>query len=273
MKMPLLHIAATAAQFPAILRIAGLALVLASSGFAATAPAPRVPAFPGAEGAGAVTPGGRGGRVIQVTSLADSGAGTLRAALEAAGPRIVVFKLSGIITLQSKLRVNHPFLTVAGQTAPGDGICIRGHTVEINASDVVLRHLRFRRGNLTDRDDALNARSSPGRIIIDHCSFSWGLDENVSIYRNMKSQPDGTEEKAPIEQITIQWSISSEALNRFRHAFGATWGGMRRFTTIFSRVIPPAIPASAGATTLIFATTSSLTGRTARLMAATPRLS
>jgi pectate lyase len=219
------RIAAVAVLCPAVLRIAGLMLVLGSSGLAATAPTPHVPAFPGAEGAGAVTVGGRCGRVIYVTSLADSGHGTLRAALEAAGPRIVIFKLSGIITLQSKLRVNHPFLTVAGQTAPGDGVCIRGHTVEINASDVVIRYLRFRRGNLTDRDDTLNARSSPGRIIIDHCSFSWGLDENVSIYRNMKSRPDGTEEKAPIEHITIQWSISSEALNHFRHAFGATWGG------------------------------------------------
>lgn len=187
--------------------------------------APAVPAFPGAEGAGALTPGGRGGRVIPVTNLADAGPGSLRAALEAAGPRIVVFEVSGIITLQSKLMVNHPFLTVAGQTAPGDGICIRGHTVEINASDVILRYLRFRRGNLTDRDDALNARSSPGRIIIDHCSFSWGLDENVSLYRYMKRLPNGKEEKKPIEDVTIQWCISSEALNAFDHAFGATWGG------------------------------------------------
>src|SRR5688500_10419053 len=159
--------------FPAILRIVGLALVLASGGNAAPASLkPLVPSFPGAGGEGAVTAGGRGGRVIFVTSLADSGPGTLRAALEAAEPRIVVLSTSGTITLNSKLRVNHPFLTVAGQTAPGDGVCIRGDTVEINASDVVIRYLRFRRGNLTDRDDALNARSSPGRLIIDHCSFS-----------------------------------------------------------------------------------------------------
>ncbi|HEX2100430.1 MAG TPA: hypothetical protein VHF69_07195, partial [Candidatus Synoicihabitans sp.] len=187
--------------------------------------APAVPAFPGAEGAGAITVGGRGGRVIPVTSLADSGPGTLRAALEAGGPRTVVFHVSGIITLASKLQVNHPFLTIAGQTAPGDGICVRGHTIELNASDIIIRHLRFRRGNLTDRDDALNARSSPGRIIIDHCSFSWGLDENVSLYRYMKPLPDGKEQKNPIEHVTIQWCISSEALNPFRHAFGATWGG------------------------------------------------
>ena len=184
-----------------------------------------VPAFPGAEGAGAVTVGGRGGRVIAVTSLADSGPGSLRAALETGGPRTIVFRVSGIITLESILRIEHPYVTVAGQTAPGDGICIRGHTIEINAPEVIIRYLRFRRGNLTSRDDALTARSSPGRIIIDHCSFSWGLDENVSIYRYMKPRPDGTWEKNPIENVTIQWSISSEALDLNNHAFGATWGG------------------------------------------------
>jgi pectate lyase len=209
----------------ALFAIVAFNALFAVSSPGASAARATVPAFPGAEGAGAVTGGGRGGRVIFVTSLADSGPGSFRAALEAGGPRIVVFEVSGIITLQSKLTVSHPFLTIAGQTAPGEGICIRGHTVELNASDIIIRYLRFRRGNLTDRDDALNARSSPGRIIIDHCSFSWGLDENVSIYRYMRPLPDGKESKQPIEQVTIQWSISSEALNTFRHAFGATWGG------------------------------------------------
>jgi pectate lyase len=211
----------TSRRFNYTLGLIAFAALVSGASFAA----PAVPAFPGAEGAGAVTVGGRGGRVIPVTNLADSGPGSLRAALEAAGPRTVVFHVSGIITLESKLQVNHPFLTVAGQSAPGDGICVRGHTVELNASDVIIRYLRFRRGNLTDRDDALNARSSPGRIIIDHCSFSWGLDENVSIYRYMRRRPDGKEDKLPIEHVTIQWSISSEALNPFKHAFGATWGG------------------------------------------------
>lgn len=185
-----------------------------------------MPAFPGAEGAGALTPGGRGGRVIAVTNLQDAGPGSFRAAVEAAGPRIVVFRVAGLITLQSPVVITHPFLTVAGQTAPGDGICIRGDTTTINASDVVIRHLRFRRGNLESRDDALNAVHSPGRIILDHCSFSWGLDENVSLYRYMRptGEPDRFE-KRPIENVTIQWCISSEALDLNHHAFGGTWGG------------------------------------------------
>jgi pectate lyase len=188
-------------------------------------PIPQVPAFPGAEGAGAITRGGRGGRVIAVTNLHDAGPGSLRAAVEAGGPRTVVFHVSGLITLQSPLLIEHPFITIAGQTAPGDGICIRGATTEINASEVIIRYLRFRRGDLAVNDDALNAHRSPGRIIIDHCSFSWGLDENVSVYRYMKRLPDGRDQKLPIENVTIQWSISSEALNPRNHAFGATWGG------------------------------------------------
>lgn len=184
-----------------------------------------IPAFPGAEGAGALTPGGRGGRVIEVTSLADGGPGSLRAAVETKGPRIVVFRVAGLITLETPLEINHSFLTVAGQTAPGDGICVRGQTTTINASDVIVRYLRFRRGNLVTRDDSFNAVHSPGNIILDHCSFSWGLDENVSLYRYMKPRPGGKEEKLPIEHLTIQWCISSEALNPHDHAFGATWGG------------------------------------------------
>lgn len=202
-----------------------VALLLAPAEVAAAAPV--VPAFPGAEGAGAVTRGGRGGRVIYVTNLQDRGPGSFRDAVEAAGPRIVVFAVSGRIELQSPVVIRHPFLTIAGQTAPGDGICISGDTTTIDASDVVIRYLRFRRGNLTRRDDALNAVHSPGRIIVDHCSFSWGLDENVSLYRYMKPDGKGGFEKRPIEDVTIQWCISSEALDLNNHAFGATWGGRR----------------------------------------------
>lgn len=198
-------------------------LVLAATTASAAAASP-LPAFPGAEGAGAFTPGGRGGRVLEVTQLGDAGPGSLRAALEAAGPRIVVFRTGGLITLTNRLRITEPFLTVAGQTAPGDGICIRGETVEINTHDVVLRYLRFRRGNLTRRDDALGGY--PVRnIILDHCSFSWGLDENVSLYRWIERTPDGREKKRPTENVTIQWCISSEALDLNNHAFGGTWGG------------------------------------------------
>lgn len=208
------------------LRLSALGLLLVS-GLVAATPRPQVPAFPGAEGAGAVTPGGRGGRVIYVTNLQDRGPGSFRDAVEAAGPRIVVFEVGGRIDLQSPVIIRHPFLTIAGQTAPGDGICISGDTTTIDASDVVIRYLRFRRGNLTSRDDALNAVHSPGRLIIDHCSFSWGLDENVSIYRYMKPDGKGGFEKLPIEDVTIQWCISSEALDLNNHAFGSTWGGRR----------------------------------------------
>lgn len=196
-------------------------MMLGVAAFAAERP---VPAFPGAEGFGAITRGGRGGRVIEVTNLADVGPGTFRAALEAAGPRTVVFRVAGLITLETPVKIAHPFITIAGQTAPGDGICVRGHTTEINTHEVIIRHLRFRRGNLRSRDDALGG--NPVRnIILDHCSFSWGLDENVSLYRWLKDLPDGKFEKLPTENVTIQWCISSEALNLNNHAFGATWGG------------------------------------------------
>jgi DUF1680 family protein len=183
-----------------------------------------IPAFPGAEGAGAGTPGGRGGKVIEVTNLNDSGPGSLREAIEADGPRIVVFRVSGIIELEKVLAISNPFITISGQTAPGDGICISGQTTEINTHDAVLRYLRFRRGNIKDRNDALGGYPV-GNIIIDHCSASWGLDENLSLYRYMKKMPDGSLKKTPTENVTIQWCISSEALDLNNHAFGGTWGG------------------------------------------------
>jgi pectate lyase len=201
-----------------------VALVMSALLTAASGADKQVPAFPGAEGYGAVTRGGRGGRVIEVTSLADKGPGTFRAALEAEGPRTVVFRVAGLITLETPVKIAHPFITIAGQTAPGDGICVRGHTTEINTHEVIIRHLRFRRGNLRSRDDALGGY--PVRnIILDHCSFSWGLDENISLYRWIEELPDGKILKHPAENVTIQWCISSEALNLNNHAFGGTWGG------------------------------------------------
>ncbi len=185
----------------------------------------RIPAFPGAEGGGAWTAGGRGGQVLVVTNLNDSGPGSLRAAVEAKGPRFIVFGVAGIITLEAPLAINNPFVTIAGQTAPGDGVCIRGHSTHINTHDVVLRYLRFRRGNLKQRDDALGG-NPVGNVIVDHVSASWGLDENLSLYRNMQRRGDGKpDEKLPVENLTIQWSISSEALDLNNHAFGGTWGG------------------------------------------------
>jgi hypothetical protein len=184
----------------------------------------KIPAFPGAEGAGAWTLGGRGGEVCAVTNLHDKGPGSLREAIEKKGPRIVVFRVAGIITLETPLEINNPFLTIAGQTAPGDGVCIRGQTTAINTHDVVIRYLRFRRGNLKSRDDALGGHPI-GNIIIDHVSASWGLDENLSLYRRVVRQPGGGIKKLPVENLTIQWCISSEALDLNNHAFGGTWGG------------------------------------------------
>jgi hypothetical protein len=183
-----------------------------------------IPAFPGAEGGGAWTLGGRGGRVFVVSNLNDSGPGSMREAVEAQGRRIVVFAVAGIITLESPLAIRNPYITLAGQTAPGDGVCIRGQTVEIDTHDVIVRYLRFRRGNLKVRDDALGGYPI-GNVIIDHVSASWGLDENLSMYRWMRSAPDGRQEKLPVENLTIQWCISSEALDLNNHAFGGTWGG------------------------------------------------
>src|SRR5712692_6968373 len=108
-----------------------------------------IPAFPGAEGFGSTTPGGRGGKVTFVTNLNDSGAGSLRAACEAEGPRIVIFRVSGLITLASPITVKSPYLTIAGQTAPGDGICLRNFTFNIATHDVVVRYLRSRLGDLS----------------------------------------------------------------------------------------------------------------------------
>ncbi|HXT12168.1 MAG TPA: polysaccharide lyase [Candidatus Angelobacter sp.] len=190
-------------------------------------PQAKVPAFPGAEGAGKFSFGGRGGKVYVVTSLADSGPGTFRQACEAAGPRIVVFNVAGIIHLKEPVNIEAPYITIDGHTAPGDGVCIAGESTLVDTHDVVIRYLRFRRGNtdVYDRDDSLGGNPI-GNIIVDHCSCSWGLDENLSMYRHIYERgTNGFGEKLPTVNITLQWNISSEALNTYNHAFGATWGG------------------------------------------------
>lgn len=190
-------------------------------------PQAKIPAFPGAMGGGAFSFGGRGGKVIVVTSLADNGPGTLREACETGGARIVVFNISGIIRLKTPISVRAPYITIAGQTAPGDGICVAGKTFSVDTHDVIIRHMRFRRGSteVGNRDDALGGNTI-GNIIYDHCSASWGLDENFSAYRHIFI-PDGTEKelKLPTVNITIQNCISSEALDVYNHAFGSTIGG------------------------------------------------
>lgn len=183
-----------------------------------------IPAFPGAWGGGMFTTGGRGGKVIAVTSLADSGPGTLREAIEAKGPRIIVFRVAGTIYLKSSLDFKNPDITIAGQSAPGDGICIAHDSLNLNTRNIILRHLRVRRG-LPGGQGSDNIGGYPeGQIIVDHCSVSWGRDENISLYRYFKTLPDGTQEKSATKNITIQWVISSEALGP-GHEFGGTWGG------------------------------------------------
>jgi len=192
---------------------------------AAAKAAGNIPAFPGAEGAGMYALGGRGGKVYEVLNTSDDpGPGSFRHACEAEGARIVVFRTAGILTLTKPLDINNPYITIAGQTAPGDGFCIRGQSVHINTHDVVIRHMRFRRGNLTDRDDALGGYPLRN-IIVDHCSASWGLDETLSLYRNMGDDPEGDPRKSVVRNLTIQWTIISEALDTFNHGFGGTWGG------------------------------------------------
>ena len=185
-----------------------------------------IPAFPGAWGGGMFTTGGRGGKVIAVTNLNNSGEGSLRAALEASGPRIVVFRVAGTIKIESDLNINNPDITIAGQSAPGDGICIAG-TFNINTYNVIVRHIRVRRGVPVGGQGDDNIGGNPfHHIIIDHCSTSWGMDENISLYRHMRPSLDGsTQIKDPSKNITIQWTISSEALDARHHAFGGTWGG------------------------------------------------
>ena len=173
-------------------------------------------AFPTAEGYGKYTVGGRAGRVYEVTTLEDDGPGSLREAVTAKGPRTVVFRVSGTIQLKRQLSIKHPYITIAGQTAPGDGICLRGYPLHIDADQVIIRYLRVRLGDETGTEaDAISARGHKN-IILDHVSASWSIDETMSIYH--------------CDSITVQWCIISESLFKSSHAkgahgFGGIWGG------------------------------------------------
>ena len=168
-------------------------------------------AFPSAEGHGKYTRGGRGGAVYQVTTLNDSGAGSLRAAVEAEGPRTVVFRVSGTIELESPLEIENPYITIAGQTAPGEGITIRDYPLQVGADEVIIRYLRLRQGDESgELTDALGGRYNE-HIIVDHVSASWGTDETLSFYHN--------------SHTTIQYCIISEAIGDGEgHKFGGIWG-------------------------------------------------
>lgn len=181
----------------------------------------QTPAFPGAEGHGRYTVGGRGGSVYRVTSLEDTNTpGTFRYAATRKGARTIVFDVAGTIYLTSELKISNDFITIAGQTAPGQGICIADYAVVLAANDVIIRYIRFRPGNKSaiEQDKEPDGLGGMDRknIIIDHCSVSWSVDECLSVYG--------------CENTTVQWSIISESLrssghSKGVHGYGGNWGG------------------------------------------------
>lgn len=171
-------------------------------------------AFPGAEGAGRFALGGRGGRVLRVTHLGDAGPGSLRAAVEADGPRTVIFDIGGVIRLASPLTIRRGRITIAGQTAPGGGITLRDHPLVVAADDVVIRHLRSRLGDESGVEaDAVSVERGR-RIILDHISASWSVDETLSVGSRYSPPERG------IYDVTVQWSLIAESLNASGHAKG-----------------------------------------------------
>lgn len=183
--------------------------------------------FPGAEGFGAYATGGRGGAVVEVTNLQDDGTGSLRDALRQYSdqPLTVVFKVAGIIELKSNLRITRSNLTIAGQTAPGDGICLKGNSVIINGAsgikgknngNIIIRYLRSRPGNNSKSGSYGIDIENVSNVIIDHCSFSWANEECAAVY--------------DVKNLTLQWCIISEGLHDAGHqkgkrAYGGVWGG------------------------------------------------
>lgn len=177
-------------------------------------------AFPDAEGYGKYTTGGRGGCVLTVTTLNDSGIGSFREAVERKGPRIVVFAVDGTIELKSPLRIDNDSITIAGQSAPGDGICLKDYPLIVNASNVIVRYIRVRVGDRHQLDsDAIGGgRYGQKNVILDHISVSWSIDECLSIYKT--------------ENLTVQWCLVTHSLNssvhtKGSHGFGGIWGGYK----------------------------------------------
>ncbi len=198
-------------------------------GMAHSAPAPAtakpVLAFPGAQGWAATTPGGRSGRIIRVTTLASEGPGSFREALEAKGPRIIVFEVGGVIDLDRKtIKVTEPFVTIAGQTAPSPGVTLIRGGMDVAAHDVVMQHIRIRPGEAGEpkksgwEEDAFSTVSGAYNVIVDHCTFTWATDENLSIsgLRFVGKTPDDWR-AATSHRITYSNNIVGEGLAYATH--------------------------------------------------------
>lgn len=190
--------------------------LLAIASLSIPAMAQDIPAFPGAEGHGRYVQGGRGGKVIHVTNLNDSGTGSLRSAVTGNSKKIIVFDVAGVIPLNSELKIGDN-TTIAGQTAPYPGVTLRYFTVRPGANNII-RFIRVRRGEEKEKDDGADAiwQKEKKEIILDHCSFSWSIDEVASFYDN--------------NNFTMQWCTIAESLNnaghnKGAHGYGGIWGG------------------------------------------------
>jgi hypothetical protein len=209
------------------LRIDLLAILLLTAALPAARAADDLLAFPGAQGAAAHTPGGRGGKILRVTTLAASGPGSLLAAIEADGPRIVVFEVGGIIDFaQHELKITKPFLTVAGQTAPSPGITLIRTGIDVSTHDVVLQHIRVRTGSADApkrggwEPDAFSTIAGHD-VIVDHCSMSWAIDENLSASgpRFTGKTPDDWR-RGTSYRVTFSNNIIAEGLKYSTHSKG-----------------------------------------------------
>ncbi len=207
-------------RYPAFMNyriaIIPLTLLLATISPAGTTAEPgiHIDAFPGAEGFGRHTVGGRGGRVIKVSKLDDDGPGSLRQALRETGSRTIIFDVSGTIELEREIVVKNGQLTIAGQSAPGGGITLKNHGLVIKANEVIIRYIRSRPGSEKGVETDAISVGAGHNIIIDHCSTSWATDETLTV------SPSGKSGLRSIDNVTVQWSMITESLNDSVHSKG-----------------------------------------------------